>query len=95
MKRFLIVAAAVGMAACADASTWKGGDGSWNDPEMWDGGVPDADRRTLRMLLERIRTPQRSQAVRTAQILVIQDRPRGLPPPRATRKRLTGARHLF
>lgn len=60
-----------------------------------DDGVPDADRRTLRMLLERIRTPRRSQAVRTAQILVIQDRPRGLPPPRATRKRLTGARHLF
>ena len=42
MKRFLIVAVAVGMAACAEAGTctWRGGDGSWNDPNMWKGGVP-------------------------------------------------------
>ncbi len=59
------------------------------------GGVSDADRRTLRTLLEHIRTPRRNQAVRAAQILVIQDRPRGLPSPRAPRKRLTGGSHLF
>ena len=59
------------------------------------GGMSDADRHTLRTLLESIRAPRRNQAVRTAQILVIQDRPRGLPPARAPRKRLTGGHRLF
>lgn len=38
-------------------------------------GMSDADRRVLETLLERIRTPRRSQSVRTAQILVIQTTP--------------------
>ena len=51
--------------------------------------------KVLPVSLESIRAPRRNQAVRTAQILVIQDRPRGLPPARAPRKRLTGGHRLF
>ena len=45
MKRFVIVAVAValGMGAFGATRTWKGGDGAWNDPNMWVGGVPGED----------------------------------------------------
>ena len=47
-------------------------------------GASDADRRTLRTLLERVRAPRRSQAVRTAQILVIRS---GAAPARRGRRK--------
>ena len=45
MKRFLIVAVvvALGTEAFGGVCSWKGGDGAWNDPDMWTGGVPTAD----------------------------------------------------
>ena len=51
--------------------------------DLLDAGAPPAERRVLRRLLDRIRTPRRNRAVRTESILVVRavaDDGRPLPP---------------
>ena len=51
--------------------------------DLLDAGAPPAERRVLRRLLDRIRTPRRNRAVRTESILVVRsvsDGGRPLPP---------------
>ena len=51
--------------------------------DLLDVGAPPAERRVLRRLLDRIRTPRRNRAVRTESILVVRavaDNGRPLPP---------------